>query len=577
MNKKTLETLTNRMSTLTDSFSKLNDSVSKLDFGGVVGNMLKASMQIQNQVQGGGGTVAPAAPVAATPQNNPSFSVDNFFKKPLLALLESFSGALDLMGVDQAVTEEGRNKLADNILAGIGPALITGAGYSIVTTLVPQAINAIITEFYSVMKSVTELQTKALATGLKEADILGKFGVGADELRSSIIDMEGELLKLREIGIRELNGETTKLADRMLFTNQNVGVLGKFLTSNALAVGLNTEQAQSLAQKIIESTAGYGASQQAILEAANSIQEISTKVNALAGTGPELTRAMATYTASFGVENADMLKNALGFMFDTQNQTFIRAFGFTDQVNKVLAGQATPEELLTLIQQMSDRLGSIAPKLLDVTQTGLVENALKAYGLSPERRQTFDTLAGTKLLEPVEDIYDSTLVFKDAINGVVNETTKLAKGLMTGVENIFGGTNQDWKEFRKPITNFFKSVSEMLDTYYLKVGVDKVKEYFSVSPDSGFGKFLDGAKGVFDTLVDPIKGQFQNPESNKLMKHLVGLFGPNTSDADRIIWRDIADQLVKLNVTSEDLRDNMDVRNCARDRFVTHPKNRRSP
>ena len=114
----------------------------------------------------------------------------------------------------------------------------------------------------------------------------------------------------------------------------------------------------------------------------------------LAGTGPELTKAMATYTASFGVENAAMLKDALGFMFNTQNQTFIRAFGFTDQINKVLAGQAGPEELLVLIQQISARLESIQPKVVDITQGQILETALKSYGFTPEQRQTFDTLAG---------------------------------------------------------------------------------------------------------------------------------------------------------------------------------------
>jgi len=552
MNKKTLDALTSRMASLTDGFSKLNESVNKLDFGAMAANMVKASLQMQNPGQGG-------AVAAVPPTGGGGISIDNFFKKPLLGMLESFSGALDFVGVD-ASTEAARNKLADSILAGLGPALATSLGYSIATTLLPEAVKFIVSEFYSSMKSVTELQTKALATGLKEADILGKFGVGADELRSSIIDMEGELLKLREIGIRELDGETTKLADRMLFTNQNVGVLGKFLTSNALAVGLNTEQAQSLARKIIESTAGYGASQQAILEAANSIQEISTKVNALAGTGPELTRAMATYTASFGVENAAMLKDALGFMFNTQNQTFIRAFGFTDQINKVLAGQATPEELLTLIQQMSDRLESIRPKVVDITEGQILENALKSYGFTPEQRQTFDTLASTKLLKQTKDIYEGTVVFKDALNGLGNEMAKAAKGIMTGVTS-FLGDGKDWKQIRKPITEFFESISELVNSTYIKVGLKFIKDY--IDPDKYIGqgmfsppefpkirKLLDSTTEFFDSTIKSVKDQF-DPE-RRIMQQLLKTIDPQATADDKRLFKEIVDQLKEMNVSIKD-------------------------
>jgi len=559
MNKKTLEALTSRMTSLTDSFSKLNDSVGKLDFSNMAANMAKAAMQFQNPpVQGGGGAVAAV--------QNPAgggISIDNFFKKPLLGFLESFSGALDgIFGVD-ASTPEARNKLADSILGMIGPAMTTAAGYAVVTTLVPEAVKLVISEFYSSMKSVTELQTRALATGLKEADILDKFNVDANELRSSIIDMEGELLKLREVGIRGLSGDTTKLADRMLFTNQNVGVLAKFLTSNALAVGLNTEQAQSLAQEIVKLTAGYGASQQAILEAANSIQEISTRVNVLAGTGPELTKAMATYTASFGVENAAMLKDALGFMFNTQNQTFIRAFGFTDQINKVLAGQASPEELLVLIQQISARLESIQPKVVDITQGQILETALKSYGFTPEQRQTFDTLAGTKLLTATKDIYGSTVVFKDVLNGLSNEMAKAAKGIMTGVTS-FLGDGKDWKQVRQPITEFFESISELVNSTYIKIGMNYIKSILDkLGPEKYVGggmfspqgfpfieKLLDSTTEFFDSTIKSVKDQF-DPEK-RVMQQLLKQIDPTATAEDKKLFKEIVDQLKEMNVSIKD-------------------------
>jgi hypothetical protein len=555
MNKKTLDELTSRLASVTSMFDKMANSLAT-----TTTTMVDASRRTQNPGQSPQGQKPPDFVTGILDQIKTP--LQDFLK--YVSPLESYSNTQMLSKMvpdpdswwsDKRVPDEEKIKgIVDSMLGAVNP-LITGAlTYGIATTVIPEVGKFIIGEFVGAMKVVADVQAKALATGLEEADILGEFNVAASQLRSPLLDMESELLKLREIGIRGLNTDTTKLADRMLFTGQNVNVLGKFLTSNALAIGLNTQQAEALAQEIMQSTVGYEASQQAILEAAMSLQEVSNKVNALAGTGPELTKLMAVYTSRFGVEKSEDLKTALSFLLDSKNQTFIRSQGLVEQVNRLLSGQASPEEMRALMQQITERLKFIAPKATGVQEFQRVEAALNAYSISTQQRQSMENLATTKFVENMGDSYSKVVVFKDVLVGVTNEMQNAAKGMMTGLTSFLGKDNRTWEDLRTKISVVFQSLFSVLDTSLVKKGLEVAK---SILPDS-LGGILDQAGQAAESAVTGLKGGSVAPTQRQqqlLQKTLDGLLaniGPSATADDRKLLKGILDEITDINAKIDD-------------------------
>jgi hypothetical protein len=547
MNKKTLDALTSRLASVTDMFDKMANSLVS-----TTTTMADASRRVAAQNPG-------QSPQGPKP---PDFvtGILNQLKTPLqdflryVAPVEAYTKTEMLTDkswgfINDTYTpnEEKIKGVVDSLLGAVNP-LITGAlTYGIATTVIPEVGKFIIGEFVGAMKVVADVQAKALATGFEEADIFDQFEI--EGLRSAILDMEVEMLKFREIGIRGLSTDTTKLADRMLFTGQNVGVLGKFLTSNALAIGLNTQQAEALAKEIMDSTVGYEASQQAILEAAMSLQEVSNKVNALAGTGPELTRLMAVYTSRFGVEKSEDLKTALSFLLDSNNQTFIRSQGLVEQVNRILSGQASPEEMRALMQQVTEKLKFIAPKATGVQEFQRVEAALNAYGVSLQQRQSMENLATSEFVEQMGDSYDKAVVFKDALTGITNEMQTAARGMMTGLTSFLGQNGNTWKDIRTGISDLFKSLFAALDASFVNEAINFVKSILPDSLGNMLGKVGEAANSAITGLKDGSVSPTQRSKREDMLTALMKYVTPEATTEDRKILREIVLQLEEANIT----------------------------
>jgi len=418
----------------------------------------------------------PAGKTAQNPSGGiPSVTsqITNALAQPLKQVGKSFSAIIDLQKislgyedaiVDNKLTEFGKSLQARGIspfVAQNSPELAANAEWDKLTDNIAVASLEIITaagamlmlvdnlkllfgelvkEFKAAFTDVSNFQIKAIAANILPVDVFseGLAATGQDlddfknNLKSTAIEFQQEILKFRDVGISKLDLGSAKLVDKMVFTGQKVGTLATFLSNNAAAIGMNTDQAIALALNLDKVASEFQIQQDTLFEVAQSIKEFSVKMAAIApGLGGNIEKLMGTLVPQFGLKLGDSVKSMLS-LFDPKNLVLITQLGLQDVYEKIRAGTATSEDL----KLASQKLVEFADNQL-ATEPGLVGDFMKTqffktFGISDQEMVAARALSDAAIKEGKDasnTAFENFGILKDLTNKIRSEMQRFVAEL----------------------------------------------------------------------------------------------------------------------------------------------------
>jgi hypothetical protein len=325
--------------------------------------------------------------------------------------------------------------------------------------------------FKKSFEEVSNFQLKSLAANISPIEVFGKSMViqgdaliqFRNDLKSTAVEFQNELLKFRDVGISKLDTGTAKLVDKMLFTGQKVGSLATFLSTNAAAVGMNTDQAASLALQLDLVANKFEIQQDTLLEVTQSIKEFSVKMAAIApGLGGNIEKLMGTLVPQFGLQLGDSVKSMLS-LFDPKNLVLITQIGLQDVYEKIRAGTATSEDL----KLASRKLVEFADRQLatgqDLTGDFVKDKFLQIFGISDQALVAARVLSDAVIKEGEganESVVNSFKSIKELVNSVKNKMQEFAISFGAAISD--SGGVEFAKTFVNKASDYIKNLAKSL-------------------------------------------------------------------------------------------------------------------
>jgi len=353
----------------------------------------------------------------------------------------------DLKNKPQELEDAQWGILTDNFAAATTEVLAATASMLILVDTTKLLFGELVKEFKAAFTDVSNFQIKAIAANIEPVKVFSEGLAATDEeletfkynLKSTAIEFQQEILKFRDVGISKLDLGTAKLVDKMVFTGQKVGTLATFLSNNAAAIGMNTDQAMALALNLDKVASEFQIQQDTLFEVAQSIKEFSVKMAAIApGLGGNIEKLMGTLVPQFGLQLGDSVKSMLS-LFDPKNLVLITQLGLQDVYEKIRAGTATSEDL----KLASQKLVEFADKQL-ATEPGLVGDFMKTqffktFGISDQEMVAARALSDAAIKEGKdvsETVFENFGTLKDLTNRIRSEM----QGFVTELGNVLGKT-----------------------------------------------------------------------------------------------------------------------------------------
>jgi hypothetical protein len=353
----------------------------------------------------------------------------------------------DLKNKPQELEDAQWGILTDNFAAATTEVLAATASMLILVDTTKLLFGELVKEFKAAFTDVSNFQIKAIAANIEPVKVFSEGLAATDEeletfkynLKSTAIEFQQEILKFRDVGISKLDLGTAKLVDKMVFTGQKVGTLATFLSNNAAAIGMNTDQAMALALNLDKVASEFQIQQDTLFEVAQSIKEFSVKMAAIApGLGGNIEKLMGTLVPQFGLQLGDSVKSMLS-LFDPKNLVLITQLGLQDVYEKIRAGTATSEDL----KLASQKLVEFADKQL-ATEPGLVGDFMKTqffktFGISDQEMVAARALSDAAIKEGKDvskTVFENFGTLKDLTNRIRSEM----QGFVTELGNVLGKT-----------------------------------------------------------------------------------------------------------------------------------------
>lgn len=351
----------------------------------------------------------------------------------------------DLKNKPQELEDAQWGILTDNFAAATAEVLAATASMLILVDTTKLLFGELVKEFKAAFTDVSNFQIKAIAANIEPVKVFSEGLAATDEeletfkynLKSTAIEFQQEILKFRDVGISKLDLGTAKLVDKMVFTGQKVGTLATFLSNNAAAIGMNTDQAIALALNLDKVASKFQIQQDTLFEVAQSIKEFSVKMAAIApGLGGNIEKLMGTLVPQFGLQLGDSVKSMLS-LFDPKNLVLITQLGLQDVYEKIRAGTATSEDL----KLASQKLVEFADRQL-ATEPGLVGDFMKTqffktFGISDQEMVAARALSDAAIKEGKDaskTAFENFGILKDLTNRIRSEM----QGFVTELGNALG-------------------------------------------------------------------------------------------------------------------------------------------
>jgi hypothetical protein len=197
-------------------------------------------------------------------------------------------------------------------------------------------------KLFSQVKNIDELQSRAMQTNTT----LQKMNIPVLDVRMS--KLANEIMDLRDVGFKNLNGSTLKLMSTMKATGQSTESMKAFLSNTSLSLRLNSTQVQEMSKRLTETAVSYGMSQDKVFQAVSKLSA-SLETASLMGKGAVTSESFAEIAAQIGDRATDQLGVVAEFLTGVGNESQAMIAGIFDIQNKFL--EANKDQQVQLTQE----------------------------------------------------------------------------------------------------------------------------------------------------------------------------------------------------------------------------------
>jgi len=291
----------------------------------------------------------------------------------------------------------------------------------------------------SQFKSVEDLQKKAIAQNTNVSNIYSKNSDILSKTQGSNFELQAQIMKLNEEGLKDVGGSVLALSSRMKMTGQSTDTLAKFVTQSRLQMAMTGETTEELADRIASLSAKYGVSTERLIKSLDKVAETTAKANLLGLGGGNFSKQMQAMMSQFkGSAAEEALSQFFNMTMDPRSLKLQQLAGAEADIaalQKGGLGQQEFERVATsamtkienYIKSSTASIGANQPGGVNISR--YMDSRLQAYfgDVSTQQLTAFSQM--TKVLEETR---------QDAKRGTqdVNTFENAIKSGMKPVENI---------------------------------------------------------------------------------------------------------------------------------------------
>jgi hypothetical protein len=197
-------------------------------------------------------------------------------------------------------------------------------------------------KLFAQVKNIDDLQSRAMQTNTT----LQRMNIPVLDVRMS--KLANEIMDLRDVGFKNLNGSTLKLMSTMKATGQSTESMKAFLSNTSLSLRLNSTQVQEMSKRLTETAVSYGMSQDKVFQAVSKLSA-SLESASLMGKGAVTSESFAEIAAQIGDRATDQLGVVAEFLTGVGNESQAMIAGIFDIQNKFL--EANKDQQVQLTQE----------------------------------------------------------------------------------------------------------------------------------------------------------------------------------------------------------------------------------
>jgi hypothetical protein len=197
-------------------------------------------------------------------------------------------------------------------------------------------------KLFAQVKNIDDLQSRAMQTNTT----LQRMNIPVLDVRMS--KLANEIMDLRDVGFKNLNGSTLKLMSTMKATGQSTESMKAFLSHTSLSLRLNSTQVQEMSKRLTETAVSYGMSQDKVFQAVSKLSA-SLESASLMGKGAVTSESFAEIAAQIGDRATDQLGVVAEFLTGVGNESQAMIAGIFDIQNKFL--EANKDQQVQLTQE----------------------------------------------------------------------------------------------------------------------------------------------------------------------------------------------------------------------------------
>lgn len=350
----------------------------------------------------------------------------------------------------------------------------------------------------SQFKSVEDLQKKAIAQNTNVSNIYSKNSDILSKTQGSNFELQAQIMKLNEEGLKDVGGSVLALSSRMKMTGQSTDSLAKFVTQSRLQMAMTGETTEELADRIGALSAKYGVSTERLIKSLDKVAETTAKANLLGLGGGNFSKQMQMMMSQFkGSAAEEALSQFFNMTMDPRSLKLQQLAGAEADIaalQKGGLGQQEFERVATsamtkienYIKSNMSSIGSNQPQGVNISR--FMDSRMQAYfgDVSTQQLTAFSQM--TKVLEETR---------QDAKRGTqdVNTFENAIKSGMKPVENIM---QSGYTSIINSLGDLITKFTPVLAILTMSRGLGGVT---SLVGGGGIGRMLGGAGRILGTVA----------------------------------------------------------------------------
>ena len=350
----------------------------------------------------------------------------------------------------------------------------------------------------SQFKSVEDLQKKAIAQNTNVSNIYSKNSDILSKTQGSNFELQAQIMKLNEEGLKDVGGSVLALSSRMKMTGQSTDTLAKFVTQSRLQMAMTGETTEELADRIASLSAKYGVSTERLIKSLDKVAETTAKANLLGLGGGNFSKQMQAMMSQFkGSAAEEALSQFFNMTMDPRSLKLQQLAGAEADIaalQKGGLGQQEFERVATsamtkienYIKSNMSSIGSNQPQGVNIAR--YMDSRMQAYfgDVSTQQLTAFSQM--TKVLEETR---------QDAKKGTQDVATfeNAVKSGMKPVENIMQSG------YTSIITSLGDLITKVTPVFALLVASKGLGGASSLLGGKGIGSLLAGGGRILGTVA----------------------------------------------------------------------------